>query len=147
MAAAYNKFEDFTEQLCSGKHDFTAGGHVMKVMLVNSPAPVSTNTVKANLTEIGAGSGYTAGGEDSQNTLAEASGTTTVTGTKIVWTAAGGTIGPFRYPVLYNDTQGTPAKPLVSWWDYSTNLTLQIGETFTVKFNGGDPTGTIFTVA
>lgn len=133
--------------MLSAKHDFTAAGHVMKIMLVNSPAPVATNSVKADLTEITAGNGYTAGGEDTQNTLAEASGTATVTGTKVVWTASGGSIGPFRYVVLYNDTQTSPADPLVSWWDHGSGVTLAAGETFTVKFNNGDPTGTIFTLA
>lgn len=146
MAATFNKIQDFVEQLCTGKHDFTAAGHVFRVMLTNV-APVATNTVKGDLTEIGAGNGYTAGGEDVQNTLAEAAGTATVTGTKVVWTAGGGTIGPFRYVPLYNDTQTSPADPLVCWWDYGSGLTLNAGETFTVKFNAGDPTGTILTVA
>jgi hypothetical protein len=145
--AAYNKFQDFVEQLCLAKHSFAAAGDVFRCMLVNSPAPVNTNTVKADLTEIAAGNGYTAGGEDAQNTVAESpAGTSTVSGTKIVWTASGGTIGPFRYVIFYNDTQTSPLDPLVAWWDYLSNLTLNSGETFTVKFNNGDPTGTIFTV-
>jgi hypothetical protein len=52
----------------------------------------------------------------------------------LAWTAAGGTIGPFRYAVLYNDTPTSPADPLVGWWDYASNLTLQIGESFKVDF-------------
>ena len=145
--AAYNKIQDFVEQLCTAKHDFTAAGDVFKVMLVNSPAPVATNTVKADLTEIAAGNGYTAGGEDAQNTLAEAAGTATVQGTKVVWTASGGTIGPFRYVVLYNDTQTSPADPLVAWWDYGSSITLNDGETFSVKFNGSDTQGDVFTLS
>lgn len=144
--AAYNKFQDFVEQALLAKHDFSGAGHVFKAFLTNE-APLATDTVKLDMVEITAGNGYTAGGEDSQNTLAEATGTATVTGTKIVWTAAGGTIGPFRYVVLYNDTQTAPADALVSWWDYGSALTLQIGETFSVKFNNSETTGTIFTLA
>lgn len=144
--ATYNKFQDFVEQVLLAKHDFSAAGHVFKLMLTNT-APAATNTVKADITEITAGNGYAAGGEDVQNTLAESAGTATVTGTKVVWTASGGSIGPFRYPVLYNDTQTSPADPLVSWWDHGAAVTLASGETFTVKFNNGDPTGTIFTLA
>jgi hypothetical protein len=144
--AAYNKYQDFVEQLCTAKHNFTAAGDVVRLYLSNV-APTATDTSKpGSATEIGAGNGYTAGGEDAQNTLAEAAGTATVTCTKIVWTASGGTIGPFRYVVAYNDTQTSPADALIAWWDYTSALTLQIGETFTVKFNGGDPTGTFFTV-
>ena len=64
-----------------------------------------------------------------------------------MWTAAGGTIGPFQYVALMNFTQTTPLKPLICWWDYGSALTLQIGETFSVKFNNSETTGTIFTIA
>lgn len=145
--ATYNKFQDFVEQVLLAKHDFAAAGHVFKIYLSNATPSASLDAVKADLAEISAGNGYTAGGEDTQNTMAESSGTATVTGTKVVWTASGGTIGPFQYVVLYNDTQTSPADPLVAWWDHGSAVTLQIGETFTVKFNNGDPTGTIFTLA
>lgn len=142
---AFNKFQDFVEVLLKGLHDFQASGDVFKIYLSNTTPDAAADLVKADLAEISAGNGYTAGGEDTQNTLAESSGTATVTGTKVVWTASGGTIGPFRYVVLYNDTHASDA--LVGWWDYGSSITLQSGETFTVKFNGGDPTGTILTVA
>ena|SRR3990172_7066839 len=145
--AAYNKFQDFVEQLLLAKHDYSAAGHVFKIYLSNAVPSASLDAVKADLAEIGAGFGYTAGGEDTQNTMAEAAGTATVTCTKVVWTAAGGSIGPFQYVVMYNDTQTAPVDPLQSWWDYGSALTLLDGETFTVKFNNGDPTGTAFTLA
>lgn len=142
--AAFNKHNDFVEQLGLAKHNLNTD--TFKVLLTNT-APTAANAVKADLTEISAGNGYTAGGEDSQNTWAESSGTGTMTGTKIVWTASGGTIGPFRYADIYNDTQTSPADPLMGWWDYGSALTLQIGETFSVKFNNSDTTGTIATLA
>jgi hypothetical protein len=144
--AAYNKFQDFVEQVLLAKHDLSGAGHVFKIFLTNE-APLAADTVKADMVEITAGNGYTAGGEDVQNTLAEASGTATVTGTKVVWTAAGGSIGPFRYVVLYNDTQTAPADALAGWWDYGSALTLAAGETFSWKPNNSDTTGTIFTLA
>lgn len=143
--AAFNKIQDFVDQLGQAKHNLNTD--TQKIMLVNSPAPVATNTVKADLTEITAANGYTAGGTDSQNTWAEASGTGTLTGTMVVFTASGGSIGPFRYVVLYNDTQTSPADPLIGWWDYGSNLTLLDGETFSVKFNNSATTGTILTIA
>jgi hypothetical protein len=142
--ATYNKFQDFVEQLCTAKHDLTGAGDVLKAALSNT-LPVATNTIFANITEIGAGNGYTAGGEDMLNTLAEASGTVTITCTKVVWTATG-SVGPFQYVVAYNDTQTSPVDPLVAWWDHGSAVTLANTETFTVKWNNGDPTGTLFTL-
>jgi hypothetical protein len=111
-----------------------------KVMLCNT-APVATNSVKADLTEISAGNGYTAGGTATTISVTRSSGTTKVVGTDVVFTASGGTIGPFRYAVLYDDTPTSPADPLVAFWDYGSSVTLNSGETFTVDF---DATNGIF---
>jgi len=131
MAQAFNKFQDFVEQLCSGVHNLKAAGDLCKIMLTNT-APTAGMAALSEITEIGAGFGYTAGGEDVQNDISETAGTATMLGTDVVWTAAGGTIGPFRYVVLYNDTPTTPVvDPLIGWWDYGSNVTLQDTETFT----------------
>ena len=141
--AAYNKFNDFSEQLANGVQNFATD--VYKVALSNT-APVATNTILSDITQIGAGNGYTSGGSTTTITLAEVTGTTTVSGTQVVFTASGGSIGPFRYVVLYNDTTTSPSKPLVAWWDYGSSITLADGETFTVKFSNTTP-GAIFTLA
>lgn len=117
----------------------------LKCYLTNT-APVATNTVKTDVAEIAAGNGYTAGGELVQNVGSRATGTFTLVGTKIVWTATGGAIGPFQYVLLYNDTPTSPADPLIGWWDYGSALTLNDGETFSVKFSNSDTTGTILTL-
>jgi len=139
--ATYTKFQDFSQQLVEGIHDWNA--HTFKVMLTLS-APVATNTVKTDLTEISAGNGYTAGGATTTIATSETTGTTTVTGTEIIWTASGGSIANFRYAVLYNDTSASDN--LVAFWDYGSTVTVATGETFTVKFNNASP-GTIFTLA
>lgn len=139
--ASYNKFNQFTQDLVNGVYNF--GSHSFKVMLTNS-APVSTNTVKANLTEISAGNGYTAGGTATTMTTSTSAGTAKVTASDVVFTASGGAIGPFRYAVLYDDTPTSPAKPLIAWWDYGSSITLNDTETLTVDF---DNTNGIFTIA
>lgn len=142
--AAFNKHHQFVEDLALGVHNLNTG--TFKVLLTNT-APTSSNAVKADLTEISAGNGYTAGGADTQNTLAESSGTATMTGTKVTWTASGGSIGPFRYVDIYNDTPTSPADPLMGWWDYGSSLTLADGESFSWKPNNSETTGTIATLA
>lgn len=136
--AAFVKFNAFVENICAKVMDLHTGTtDVFKVMLTNT-APVATNSVKADLTEIAAGNGYTAGG----NACTFTSGAQTTGTFKLVladpatWTASGGTIGPFRYASLYDDTPTAPADPLMGFWDYGSAVTLQIGETFTVDLDG-----------
>lgn len=142
--ATYNKFQDFSEQLVRGVHDWDA--HTFKIALTNT-APTATQTTW-NVTDHpapAAANGYTAGGTATTIAVSETSGTTTVTGTQVVFTATAGGIGPFRYAVLYNDTATSPADAAVAYWDYASSVTLADTETFTVKFNNTTP-GTIFTL-
>ena len=144
--ATYNKFQDFTEQLIRGVHDWDA--HTFKIALTNT-APSATQTSLDTVTNHpapAAANGYTAGGTATTITLSETTGTTTVQGTQVVFTATAGGIGPFRYAILYNDTATSPVDALISWWDYGSSITLNDTETFTVKFNNASP-GTIFTLA
>lgn len=128
--ATYNKFNDFAEQI--GLSLINLNTDVLKVYLTNT-APVATNTVFGTPAEISAGNGYTAGGEDATNVWSESpAGTGSLTCTDIVWTASGGTIGAFRYAVLYSDT--STLNHLIGWWDYGSSITLADGETFTADF-------------
>lgn len=138
--ATFNKFNPFVEALAEKKHNL--GADTLKVMLVNT-APSAANGVKADLTEIAAGNGYTAGGNTASITSSsQTSGTyKLVLGDPATWTATGGTIGPFRYAVLYNDT--ATDDDLVGYWDYGSNVTLNAGETFTLDF---DPSTGVLTL-
>ena len=130
--ATFTKFDVFTENLAEGVHNL--GSNTLKVMLTNS-APLVTNTVRANLTEISAGNGYTAGGTAvTVTSSAQSSGVYSLVGNDVVFTASGGSVGPFRYAVLYNDTPTSPADPLIAFWDYGSSVTLASGETLTVDF-------------
>lgn len=111
-------------------------------MLTNS-APIATNSVKGDLTDISAGNGYSAGGTAITITASsQTSGTYKLVGDDVVFTASGA-VGPFRYAVIYNDTQSSPAKPLIGWYDYGSSISLANGETFTVDF---DQSGGILTL-
>jgi hypothetical protein len=139
--ATFNKFNAFVEHLAEGVHNLQS--HTLKVMLTNT-APVATNSVRADLTEIAAGNGYTAGGTAASVTSsAQTSGTYKLVLGDVVITASGGSIGPFRYAVLYNDTPTSPADPLIGWWDYGSALTLANGESITWD---ADPTTGVLTL-
>lgn len=140
--ATYNKFQAFVENVAEKVHNL--GADTLKVMLTNS-APIATNALKGDLTDIGAGNGYTAGGATpSITSSAQTSGTYKLVLGDVTFLAAGGSIGPFRYVVLYNDTPTSPAKPLIAWWDYGSSITLADGESFVVDFDG---TNGVLTIA
>jgi hypothetical protein len=132
--ATFNKFESFVEALAEKAHNL--GTDTLKVMLTNV-APVATNTVKANLTEIAAGNGYVAGGTAASITSsAQTSGTYKLVLGDVTFTASGGSIAAFQYVVLYNDTATNDE--LIAWWDRGSALTLNDGEAFTVDFSAAN---------
>lgn len=146
--AAYSKFQKFIEDLFNKQHDLFgtagAGADTLKLFLTDTTPDLAAHTVKADLTDITNHNGY-AGAVSCQNVGTRSGGTLTVTCTNVATIASGGTIGPFRYVVIFNDTPA--AKPLVCEFDYGSELTLADGETFTVKFNGGSSSGTLFQAA
>lgn len=135
--ASYNKYNIFVSDLTGKVHDLfgTAGStaDVCKVMYSNTAPNAATHAVRADVTEIAAGNGYTSGGASAANVGTTTTGTYTMVCTDIVTTASGA-VATFRYVILYNDTPTSPADPLISWWDYGSGLPLQNGETFTVDF-------------
>ncbi len=151
--AIYNKFDIFVEDLANKVHDLFgtagAGADACKVYLTNATPSASADAVKADLAEIAAGNGYSAGGNAVANVGSRVAGTFTLQGTSYLIVASGGSIGPFQWAVFYNDTPVSPVDPLISWWDYGSPLTLFDGESLAVKFNNaavGNP-GNIFNLA
>lgn len=127
--ASYNKFNSFVENIAEKAENLATD--TLKVALSNT-APVASNTVFANITEISAGNGYSAGGSTSaQVSSSQTAGVYKLVLTDVTFTASGGSIGPFRYVVLYNST----STDLIAWYDYGSTITLNSGDTFTVDFD------------
>lgn len=139
--AAFNKFTSFIGDLGSKVHNLNTDA--LKILLTNV-APVAGNTIKANLTEIAAGNGYTAGGNAATFTSwAQTGGIWKLVLQPVVFTASGGSIATFQYAVLYNDTPTSPADPLIGWWDYGAAVILTNGNSFTVAL---DTTNGVLTI-
>ena len=130
--ATFNKFSQFVADVANKVHNL--GSDTLKIMLTNT-APTAANAVKTDITEISAGNGYTAGGNAAALTSsAQSAGLyKLILGNPATWTAAGGSIGPFRYAVLYNSTAASGN--LVGYWDYGSSVTLASGETFTTTLD------------
>lgn len=125
--ATFNKFNALTEAIAEKVHNL--GSDQLKVALTNS-APSAANSVLADISEIS----YT--NLSSRNLVTasstQSSGTYKLTLNDLVLTASG-TVGPFRYVVIYNDTPA--GKNLIGWYDYGSALTLENGDTLTLDFN------------
>ena len=130
--ASFNKFETFVGDLGKKIHDLQAGGDVIKAYLTNAVPSTSADSVKADLAEITAEHGYVAGGIDIQNGWTETGGIGTMTAVDINFVASGGSFGPFRHVVIYNDTATND--PLIGWWTHSVTLTIEDGGSFPVDF-------------
>ena len=129
--AAYNKFNQFVEDLAVAVHDCDTDQFTV-ALCAAANAPVATNTILANLTEIA----YTnlSSRNLTTSTASQTSGTYTQLFADLVLTASGGSVAAFRYIVIYNNTPTSPADPLVGWYDYGSDLTLADGETLTIDF-------------
>jgi len=135
--ASFNKFQQFSEDLCKGVHNFTSDSTctVTVALTAAANAPIATNSVLANLTQIS----YTnlSSRVITGITAEHTTGTVTITADDLVLTASGGSVGPFRYVVLYNDDPTSPADPLIGWYDIGSDITLADGETLTLDFTTG----------
>jgi len=126
--ANFNKFYSFVEALAEKKHDL--GADTIKVALCNAAnAPTASKAVLADLTTVSTTnlSPLTPTRVSSSQT----GGTYSLVLQDLTMTASG-TVGPFRYIVLYNDT--ATADDLICWYDYGSEITLNAGETFTLDF-------------
>ena len=125
--ATYNKFQAWAETMVEGANL----GSDQFVIALSNTAPVATNSVLADITQIT----YTNLSSRNVTTTSssQASGTYTLVLADLVMTATGA-VGPFRYVVLFDDT--VAGDPLVGWWDYGSSITMANGETFTVDFTG-----------
>lgn len=131
--ASFNKFNAFVADVANKVHNL--GSDTLKIMLTDT-APVATNTVKSNITEITAANGYTAGGTAAGiSTSTQSSGTyKLIPSGNVVFTASGGSIAQFRYAVIYNSTAA--GANLIGWWDYGAEVNVTTGNTFTVSLDG-----------
>lgn len=127
--ATFNKFNAFVENMAEKVHNL--GSDTLKVALTNS-APSSSNSTLSDITEITYT--YCSSRTITISSSGQTSGTYSLVATDLTLTASGGSVGPFRYVVVYNDTPTSPADPLIGYYDYGSSITLADTETFLIDF-------------
>lgn len=127
--ATYNKFESWVEYMVEGAN---CGSDTFKVAFTaaaNAPSS-SADSVIADITPVDTTNLDTI--TLTTTTATESGGTYTLDFSNLTMTASGA-VGPFRYVVIYDDT--VTGDPLVAWFDYGSEITMQNGDTFTLTFN------------
>jgi hypothetical protein len=137
---AFTKLNGFVENLAEGVHNL--GSDQLVIALSNtapgsesSPPTASTAAcILANVTQVSYTNCSTRNITTSSS--AQSSGTYKLVLTDLVLTASGGSVGPFQYIYIYNDTPTSPADPLIGYWDYGSAITITDGNSFTCDFDG-----------
>lgn len=138
--ASFNKIADF---VLNAVHNMDLESDQVAIALSNTaPGSESTaptgdgNGILGNVTEIS----YTNCSSRNVTTTSstQTSGTYKLVLADLTLTASGGSVGPFQYLYIYNDTVATPADPLIGYYDYGTALTLNDGDSFTVDFSAAN---------
>ncbi len=134
--ASYTKFQPFVEALAEKVHNL--GSDQIVVALTNT-SPNATDATLSQITEIS----YTNCSTRNITTTssAQTSGTYKLVLGDLTLNASG-TVGPFRYVVLYNDT--STSDNLIAYFDAGSNITLSSGDVFILDF---DATAGILTIA
>ena len=136
--AGFNKLNGFVEHLAEGVHDLGSNQLVLALSNVapgsESTAPTSSTTacILGNVTQVSYSNLSSRSVTTSSAT--QSSGTYRLTLADLTLSATG-TVGPFRYIYLYNDTPTSPADPLIGYFDYGSSLTLSNGESLTIDFD------------
>jgi hypothetical protein len=133
--AVFNKFHCYVVDLGLQVHNLNKDP--LSVYLTNSQ-PRAEHSRKADVEEIRKGNGYK-GPVNVDSTYSGSNGTGALTVEGHQFEASGGKIGPFRYVVLCNPSAA--GTPLIAWWDYGSEITLDDGERF--RFAPGSPIWTV----
>lgn len=130
--ASLTKFEQFSEDLAKGVHNLSSNQLVVALSNAANPPSASLDAVLGDFTQIA----YTNLSSRNVTTTSceQTSGTTKLILQDLVLTASGD-VAAFRYVILYNDTPAGPVDPLIGFYDYTSEVTLHNGDTFTVDWD------------
>lgn len=126
--ASLNLFYSFVEKLAEGVFDFE---NDQIVVALTNTEPDLTGQEIANITEISYTNLTTRNLTTSSSS--QTSGTYSFVVNDHILSGNGGSVGPFQYIVLYDDTATND--PMIGYYDYGSAATLNAGETLTLDFS------------
>lgn len=137
MTTAFSKINAFVENLA--EKVFNLGSDSLKIALTNTAHTASWSKL-SDLTEIS----YTnlSSRALTITSSAQTSGTYKLVLQDLTLTAAGGSVGPFRYVYIYDDTATNDE--LIGYYDNGSSVTLADGNQFIIDFDG---TNGVLTIA
>lgn len=137
--ASFVKVNSFVEAVAEKVHNL--GSDQLKIALTNTD-PTASVTNYAGLTSPLATTNLSGATpfNVTTSTSAQTSGTYKLVCADLTLTATG-SVGPFRYVVLYNDTAA--GDEVIGYYDYGSSITLANTETFLVDFDGSNGVLTI----
>jgi hypothetical protein len=133
---AYNKFNNFVQDIAQGVHNFSTDA--LTYALTNT-LPVATNSVIANIAQIA----YTnmSSRVPTITSCVQTSGVLKLIIGNLTIAQNTTISAAFQYVVFYNATPA--AGPLICWFDYGTSVTLYPGDTFPIQ---ADQTNGVFRI-
>jgi len=137
--ATFTKVYSFTEAMAEKVHNL-ASDTLTVALTTNANAPTTATTQLSTLTEIS----YTFCSPRAITTTSssQTGGTYKLVLTDLTLDASGGTVGPFQWVTIYNDTATNDE--VLGYMDYGSEITLADGESLLIDF---DPTNGVFTIS
>jgi hypothetical protein len=141
MSVAFTKTNKFVLNI--GNKVFNLSTDQLKVALTNTAPTASTINQYSDITSPLATTNLSGGSPFNLTTTSytQTSGTAKLIIADLVLTATG-SVGPFRYIILYSDTATN--KEVIGYYDYGSSVTMASSDTFTIDF---DASAGVLTIA
>lgn len=127
--ATWVKFHSFPEALAEKVHNL--GSDTLTIALTNTAPDASADTQLSDITQIA----YTnlSSRVITTSSSAQVAGTYKLVLADLTLTASG-SVGPFRYVIVYNDTATNDE--LICYYDHGSSVTMTSSQTYLIDFDG-----------